>query len=112
MFKGKIKELVDNALIETQKKQESFVKKFKIKDSFKYTLKKNGIVEAYYRKKLVFTGKYEIIGTYNEKSGFFRNAFSNSNIPKSLSRLSRKYHESKPINHYMFENERYFRRTL
>ena len=99
MFKGELKNLIDISLKETQIKQNKFVNKYKIKPSFKYELNENGLCQAYFRKKLIFKARYEILGTYNKNTGFFRHSWSNKNIKKSLSKIS---NDIKNLNYQTF----------
>lgn len=99
MFKGELKKFIDTSLKETQIKQTKFIDNYKIKPSFKYVLNENGICHAYFRKKLIFKARYEILGTYNKNTGFFRHSWSNKNIKKSLSKIS---NEIKNLNYQTF----------
>lgn len=106
MFNKKLKNLIDASLLETQKKQEKFTKKYNIKKTTRYDIKDNGIIKAYNNKKLLFKAKYQIIGTFNYKSNFFRPAWSNKFIPKKLSIVSRKLKKlNKEYETYIFNQE-------
>lgn len=99
MFKGELEKFIKKSLIETEKKQTKFINEYKIKPSFKYKLNKNGICEAYNRKKLIFKARYEILGTYNKKTQMFRHSWGNQSIPKPLSKIS---NEIKKLNYQTF----------
>ena len=84
MFKGELKKFIKESLIQTEKKQNKFINEYKIKPSFKYKLNKNGICEAYNRKKLIFKARYEILGTYNKNTQMFRHSWGNQSIPRKV----------------------------
>jgi hypothetical protein len=70
------------------KKQNALKKKFKLDCSTKYTIDKTSLLAFNAYEPLLFA-KYQIIGTYNNKSCIWRWAWSNDNIPSTLSKLSK-----------------------
>tara|TARA_A100001388_G_C28530521_1_gene385346 strand:- start:158 stop:613 length:456 start_codon:yes stop_codon:yes gene_type:complete len=102
----KLKSFIDESIKNASKKQKKFIKKFNIKKTTKYLLNKDGNMKAFNNKKLLFSGKYEVIGTYNYKTNFYRHSSNNKLIPKNLSNLSNKLKKyNKQYNTYIFSNE-------
>lgn len=86
----KLKTFIDESIKNTSNKQKKFTKKYNIKKNTKYILNTDGTLKAFNNKKLLFSAKYEVIGTYNYKTGFYRHSSNNKLIPNHLSKLSKK----------------------
>lgn len=85
-----IQKLVNKQKGFLMKKQNLFNDKFNIDCTANYYIDKNGKIYCYNDKKIFFIGKYEVIGTYNEKTCYWRWAWSNPNLPNSVTNYSKK----------------------
>ena len=95
-----LKNLINKQKGEMIVKKHYFEDKYGVNCSTNFYLKDNGIIYGYNNEKLLFEGNYEVIGTVNEKTCYFRWAWSNPSIPnKSLNFAKNmiKYGEDKKI---------------
>lgn len=82
------------------KKKHNFDKKYNLDCTVDYLLKENGKIYGFNKEKLFFVGNYEVIGTVNDKTCFYRWGWSNPSIPENCLKYSKnmiKYGEEKKI---------------
>ena len=96
---SKLESYINTFYNKEYKKHLSLMKSLKVNDKSSYLeLKKNG--------QLIIGSKklnYEIIGTYNTQSKFFRHSWANDSIQKKLSLTSRKLKKlNKPLDTFIF----------
>tara|TARA_B110000285_G_C14774235_1_gene445449 strand:+ start:70 stop:585 length:516 start_codon:yes stop_codon:yes gene_type:complete len=81
-------------------KKHKFDKKYDLESDVDYYLKDNGKIYAYNKEKIFFIGNYEVIGTVNNKTCYFRWGWLNPSIPNKSLNYSKnmiKYGEDKKI---------------
>jgi hypothetical protein len=66
------------------KKQHAFEKKFSIDCTANYFIDQKGKIYCYNDDKIFFKGSYEVIGTVNEKTCYWRWAWSNPSLPNNV----------------------------
>ena len=66
------------------KKQHDFEKKFGINCTANYFIDQKGKIYCYNDEKIFFKGSYEVIGTVNEKTCYWRWAWSNPSLPNNV----------------------------
>ena len=71
-------------------KQHLLEKKYNIDCATKYYISNDGTIYAYDKYKVLMEGKYQIIGTYNEKTCYWRFAWGNPNLNDDLIQTSKK----------------------
>jgi hypothetical protein len=82
------------------KQQHEFEKRYNLNCATKYILKEDGKIYAYNDEKLFFIGNYEVIGTVNEKTCYWRWGWANPTLPNNVTNFSKNmiiYGESKKI---------------
>lgn len=84
-----IEKLVNKQKGLLMKKQNLFQKKFNIDCTANYFIDKEGKIYCYNNEKLFFIGKYEVIGTYNEKTCYWRWGWSNPTLPNNVINYSK-----------------------
>ena len=69
-----------------------------------YLLKDNGKIFCYNKTKVIFEGNYEVIGTVNEKTCYYRWAWANPSIPNKSVNFAKNmisYGEDKKIAYFL-----------
>jgi hypothetical protein len=97
---NRLKPIIDKQKGKLIKKKHDFDKKYNLDCTVDYLLKDNGKIYAFNKEKLFFIGNYEVIGTVNEKTCFFRWAWLNPSIPEKCLKYSKnmiKYGEDNKI---------------
>jgi len=95
-----LKTLINRKKGELIKKQHKFEKEYNLNCSVNYYLNDKGNIYAYNNDKLFFIGKYEVIGTVNEKTCYWRWGWSNPSLPNNVINYSKnmiKFGESKKL---------------
>ncbi len=103
-----LKTLINTKKGELIRKQHSLEKKYNLNCSVDYYLNENGKIYAYNNEKLFFIGNYEVIGTVNEKTCYWRWGWSNPSLPNNVVNYAKnmiKFGESKKIS--IFTNPRH-----
>ena len=82
------------------KKQHEFEKKYNVNCTANYYIDEKGKIYCYNDEKIFFTGSYEVIGTVNEKTCYWRWAWSNPTLPNIVTNYAKnmiKFGEEKKL---------------